>query len=78
MRYVPPKRRFTQYLHGDTSQKTVFFSHRRKNLKSYKRASVSKLAECVSDILKITATIMAQSFKKFCMTNEFDDTEDGL
>jgi hypothetical protein len=24
-RYVPPKRRFTQYLHGATSQKTAFF-----------------------------------------------------
>jgi hypothetical protein len=24
-RYVPPKRRFTQYLYGATSQKTVFF-----------------------------------------------------
>jgi hypothetical protein len=23
--YVPPKRRFTQYLHGTTSQKTAFF-----------------------------------------------------
>jgi hypothetical protein len=26
-RYVPPKRRFTQYLHGVTSQKTEFFTH---------------------------------------------------
>jgi hypothetical protein len=33
--YVPPKRRFTQDLHGLTSQKTEFFSHRRENLKSY-------------------------------------------
>jgi hypothetical protein len=26
-RYDPPKRRFIQYLHGATSQKTVFFSY---------------------------------------------------
>jgi hypothetical protein len=23
--YVPPKRQFTQYLHGTTTQKTAFF-----------------------------------------------------
>jgi hypothetical protein len=26
-RYVPPKRRFTQDLHGATTQKTAFFIH---------------------------------------------------
>jgi hypothetical protein len=26
-RYVPPKHRFTKYLHGATSQKTVFFNY---------------------------------------------------
>jgi hypothetical protein len=28
-RYVPPKRRFTQYLHGATSPKTTFFNWKR-------------------------------------------------
>jgi hypothetical protein len=37
--YVPPKRRFTQYLHGATSQKTAFFiiyvNSRLKDVKQY-------------------------------------------
>jgi hypothetical protein len=34
-RYLPPNRPLTQDLHGATSLKTAFFSHRRENLKSY-------------------------------------------
>jgi hypothetical protein len=33
--HAPQKRRFLQEQHGDTSQNTTFFSHRRENLKSY-------------------------------------------
>jgi hypothetical protein len=42
-RYVPPKHRLTQYLHGATSQNTVFFivtAVKTSNLKSYLRVSV--------------------------------------
>jgi hypothetical protein len=43
-----------------------------------KRASASKLAEWVSAAWKIAGKTVEQSFKKCCITNTLDGTEDDI
>jgi hypothetical protein len=61
-RYVPPKRRFTQYLYGATSQKTAFFNF------SQSHQVYTVVCESLLSVGGSTRSMMQNSFARECIT----------
>jgi hypothetical protein len=56
--YIPPKHRFTQDLHGTTSEKTAFFIVTTENIKSYAGLLRVSYPDCYTSLpMKVIATL---------------------